>query len=472
MKTKTAMTILVIVLLAAGLRLAFMGVTPWDWDEPVYTRIANNVQSMGHPSLDIGGEEEWYTYHPPFHFWLLSGWYALIGDDTIWAGRLFSSLAATICVVLLMVLVWEISQDKQLTLFAGFLFATDGWFGYTSLLVKLDTTAVAIGIAGLILFVQALKTPKTGLFIATGLVIGIATIYKHVAAVFLLTIAIHWLITKGNRRQHLIVLAAAGFVIVLYILGMAIFVGEPFTHATVVQVRRTLGQQEARGLQYGLVETLQAMFNTYWAFSGTVLVLFIGGIISIWMGRLHWQGEEHWLAVITAWALAALLMLGGIKLRNPHYLVYAIPPATVLVAEFLLGLIEQRRNKLAGRLLAVLLVMSFSTFSIRATRFSPTNALGELQYQMDQLPADVTVLSEESICALIDQPCYPFGHYQTAGQIASIPGGKPQYVVVYTTTTQKPPQTEAVLELISEGQVIYSISGWKETLTIIQVESP
>lgn len=468
MNKKTAMLVMVIILLAAGMRLAFLKATPWDWDEPVYTRIANNVQTLHYPSLNIDGEGEWYTYHPPFHFWNLSGWYALIGDDSIWAGRLFSSLAATTCVALLMVLVWVTSQDRKATLLAGFLLAIDGWFGYTSLLVKLDTTAVAIGMAGLILFTQALKNQKTSWFIAAGLVIGMAVIYKHVAVVFLLTIAIHWLITKGNSKQHLSVLSAAGGVIVLYILGMAVFVGDPFIHATIVQVRRTLGLQEARGLQYGPMEALQAMAQTYWAFGGSVLTLGVGGLTAVLIARQHRQGKEP-LAVVTAWMLAALLMLGGIKLRNPHYLVYAIPPAVALTGVLLVEL-EKLHHRTALSLLAIVLTLNVGTIAIRAVNFSAVNALGGVQAKMAELPPDATVLTEESICALIAQPCYPFGHYQTDGQIASIPGGEPQYVVVYTTTTQKPPQTEAVLELISEGQVIYSISGWKETLTIIQVD--
>jgi 4-amino-4-deoxy-L-arabinose transferase-like glycosyltransferase len=336
--------------------------------------------------------------------------------------------------------------------------------------VKLDTTAVAIGMAGLILFTQAMRNQKTSWFVAAGLVIGAAVIYKHIAVVFFLTIAIHWLITKGNRRQHVLVLITAGSIVALYILGMVIFVGEPFTQATIVQIRRTLGLQEARGLQYGPTEAFRAMAQTYWAFGGSVLSLGIGVLTAILISKSHRQDKSP-LAIITAWALAAFLMLGGIKLRNPHYLVYALPPAIALTSIVIVEL-EKLHHRIALWLFAILVVLNLGTAIIRLANFSAVNALEEVQTQMAELPPDATVLTEESICALIAQPCYPFGHYQSEGQIATIPGGDPDYVVVYTTTTQKPPQTEAVLELIAEGRVIYSISGWKETLTIVQVESP
>lgn len=476
MSTNSKMTLLILaaVLMATLLHIGYIGQTPWDWDEPVYTRVAQQTGEWGHPTLNIDGQGKWYTYHPPFHFIVLNTWDKMVGSETIEAGRWLSSLVAIATVVLAMAWVGITQQDGYKVALTGLLLATDGWFSYSSLLVKLDTTAIMVGLTGMIGFSLALFYKRQWLYIAAGTIIGMATVYKHVAAVFLVAIAVHWLLSRPRRNQeHLLVIGTALAILAVYVLGMLLFVGDPFIEATQVQVRRTLGLQEARGLDYGLTEVVEAMFQTYWAFLGTIIVLVIGTLYALWLAWQNHRGYFQEMTPIVAWMLSAVVMLGAIKLRNPHYLPYAIVPASILTSHLLVNLFHDRyyRRRWASwavRLLVVIMFLNASSAAIRFTNFSQNNALEELTGKMMQLDHQANVVAEEPVCALVPQPCYVLGKHQTEDRLASIPGGV-DYIVVYTSKTQKPPQTPAILNRLAQGEVIYTTSGWKETLTVVAV---
>lgn len=464
-----------VLLLAYAIHVVFLAFTPWEWDEPVYTNIATQTLRHGYPAFQTLPDEvqpEFYPYHPPFHFHVLANVYRVAGDPSILVGRVWSSFVATLVVGMGMLITLQITYQPKVALLAGVLLAIDGWFAYTSLLVKLDTSATLLGLIGLACWIRARRTDAVAWSILAGMFIGMAAIYKHVAIVFAVGIAIHWLLTRRDSALHIWALGAVALIGVLYLIGMAVFVGEPFLNATAVQIRRALGLQIGRGLNnYGLTEVVQALTNTYWAYLGTLFYSGVGVLVSMWRLWESWRGRDHALSPVAGVVLAAVMVLGFVKLRNPHYLVYLIAPAVIMATVHIWLWWRSRKSWLRRLAVGVIVVVVFlhgASFTIRAVSFSQSNALAEVQRVFaTQVDRDAVVVAEEPVCAMIAQPCYKIGVYNTAQRLAEI---QPDIIVVYSSLTQDPPDSPALLDLMASGDPRFTTQGWKERITIIVLD--
>lgn len=459
--------------LSLVLHVIFIRVTPWDWDEPVYTSIGQATQQLGFPSFQVNqlGEAAWYPYHPPFHFYLLANWYKLVGSNDIEAGRLLSSLSAVLTVGAAMTFTYILTRKKASTLAVGGILALDGWFNYTSLLVKLDTTATLIGLLGMTAYILAWKRNALHWVIVAGLFIGLAAIYKHVAGLFILAIALHWVLRRGRGKVQLPVLIITGGILLIYVFCMLVAVGDPYWDATFVQLKRSLGLQVSRGLNYGLTEALQALAQTYWAFAGSLLVVGAGLLITTVRTWQHLRAKK-WLSILTLWVAAAAILLIGVRLRNPHYLVFLIVPAAIRVG-LQIGIwwnAGAKWRRLAIVFSVAVITLNLCTLGIRFLQFGQSYALQNVQNYMAAMPSDMVVLSEEPVCALIlasQTQCYKFGIYNTEEELRRI---QPDIIITYSSITQRPPSDEGILNLLGAlGEPDRQFIGWKETLSILHV---
>lgn len=471
-KWQFVLAYLLIVGVAFASHLFFVTRTPIDWDEPVYTQVALGVQQLGYPSLGqkMGEANGYYPFHPPLHFFVLASWNEAIGTASIEWGRVLSSLIATATVAVAMLFTYRFTASKGSTLIAGMLLAMDGWFSYSSLLVKFDTAAILIALIGMWLVIEALQG-RSKLAILAGLLLGLAAVYKHIAVIALISVVIHWVVTRGDGRGTHRIIICASLVIAAYFVIMITTVGDPYIQASLVQIRRTLGLQEARGLQYGIPEAIEALAQTYWAFGGTLLMMLIVPLTLGLMAKFHRDDSEYsaWLP-LTIWIGVTIVVLAGLRLRNPHYLSYLIVPGYILAAIFLRGWLE-RPGILRRVSIALIVLVSLSnvvTWGIRLG-FSGQDSLRAVQQAMATMPPDdIRVISEEPICVLIQQPCTKFGFAQTESRIAAI---DPQIVIVYRTVTQAPPETDAIAALLSRGVLIYPpFVGWRDTIEILGIQ--
>ncbi len=463
-----AIAFLLVLLLALVVRLGFISLTAWDWDEPVYTAVSNAVNEVGFPSFRTGAEEPvWYSFHPPFHFFVLANWYNLVGQHSIEAGRVLSSLIATATVAAAMLFTLTLTKSRATALLVGFFLAIDGWFSYTSMLVKFDTAAILLGVVGLTLFLLSQKRADLRFAVLAGLFIGLALIYKHVAGIFLLAVVLGF--RRKNSDNHLFAVSIALLVGLLYVVFMGLVVGEPFTHASIVQVRRVLGSQEARGLNYGLAEVVQALGTTYWAFGGTLVFLAFGLGATVLRGFQHiMRRKQLERLLLTAWTLAALTMLVLVRLRNPHYLGFLIVPTTIAGAIQLVDWWQRRGwwKLVVVGITVVITLLNLTTFAIRLFQVESGNAFAELQQVMTDLPQAAVVIAEEPICGLIEQTCYRMGVTQSEARIAE---ADPDFVIVYTSITQRPPTAPDLQRLIARGTEVARVSDWKAVIVIIYV---
>lgn len=489
-KTRWFWIVFMLVLdISTAIHLIFLNITPREWDENVYLNIVTSVLRLGYPSLNFNqGNLQFFPYHPPFHFYAMAIWFAITGDISVYNGRIFSTIIAVTTVVVAMLLVRICFNNKKAALITGFILATDGWFSYTSLLIKFDTAATLIGMLGFLLYIQAWKLRSIRRGIAAGIILGFAASYKHVGIVAAFAVALHFvllMVTSVIHKEvelpkiklHLLVLFCTGVVVLTYMAGMALTVREPYIDATTVQINRALGVQVSRGLNYGLGEAVQALVQTYWAFFGSIFLLVISNIIAIRKTWKHFRAQELEISPLTSWVLASTIMLAGVRLRNPHYLVYAIVPSAMLVglqlAKWMNGLTLQQlgilvkmriqqittKEKIAVGILAFLFTASMFAGVIRSGIFSGNDVLARIDQKLDEIPPDTVIFSEETVCAMASQECYAFDTIKNAERIKAL---KPDLVIVYLTTTQSPP--DLIWELIiNDAEEIkdWTVNDWK-----------
>ncbi len=445
--------ILSVLVVTLVIHLAFIPLTPRESDENVYLNITTETLFLGYPHLNLhqSGEPEWFPYHPPFQFWLWSIWSRIFGLSIL-SLRWFSSLVSVAMVGMTMWFTHLVAQHKGATLMAGAMLSVAGWFSYTTLLVKIDSTSALTGIGGLIALLIATRNKTRRWWILAGALLGLATAWKHVGGYVIISAALYGLFTRKaeiQSRRYVIAFFVAIAVVFAYFLFMMVVVQDVYIDATAIQIRRSLGLQQARGLDFGLGELLNALTQTYWAFGGSVLTLVLAGLLAVWYSWQHVQGKDQWLAPLTVAVIGSVIMLTGVRLRNPHYLVYAEWSARAFLAVlFVRQIIDKRRFwKLARGLLVVIIVLDFVTLGIRALIFSENDAFARLEESLAQLPAEAVFLSEESVCAMVEQRCYSFD----TTSIDELEADPPWYVVVQDTLVLDPPQTVEVQELIDSS---------------------
>jgi len=413
--------------------------------------------------------------------------------------------------------VYQTTRRKRPTLIAGLILATDGWFSYTSLLVKLDTSAIFIGLLGVWLLYVGLQSEATArqrwYQILGGAVIGLAATYKHVAVVFVVALAFHGLYYRFWLHKpsfHRAAFVASVLVCIAYVIVMIATVGSDYTNATMQQVNRVIGIRSSPGLNPSLGTALRVLVDTYVAFLGSVGISIFGGalafstvgtaIIGMVLSRLplrkekrkngekrnnSQQREESPYSFFIALSLCAIGFLFVIQLRNPHYLGYGEVPISIVVAGWLDLAMDYKISKgflsssvmakIAYILLAVILLLNVRTLSIRIFDFgSKTDVLMMAkEVILERIPPGSRIVSVQSVCKSIAQEDYICIEFKDVIHQGEIDRFAPDAVIEYDTPTTHRQQSDAMSHLLSlpgPEDILSTFTGWKnDTVTVVWV---
>jgi hypothetical protein len=350
------------------------------------------------------------------------------------------------------------------------LVSSDGWLVYTNRLNLIENSMIPIGLAGLWVYAVALRKKRVWYYTLAGVVLGFATIYKHTGIYFLLVPVINWLLIRENGRHHALLLRAAALVVLAYIVGMYLVWGNEYLSQSWVQIQRTYGGMGARGVNYGIGEVIQAIVDRYWIFFTTIICL-IAGSVTVMVRLVQYirkrQPPDH--SILLSWSIAAIAFLGIIALRAPHYFIIVLVPLYAFLAAELMPLFRQKTIALATPLLLiVVLALNFVTWHMRFVQRTDNALLATYDYAAQYIPADARVLTEECIGPLLKQPYYKLDTHDREEQLEKV---KPTHLILYFSTTQKPPTSQALETLIQRSLLIRRITGFKEEIYIYQVES-
>jgi 4-amino-4-deoxy-L-arabinose transferase-like glycosyltransferase len=462
-----------VIAFAAFFRLFLIGERPgFEWDEPVYGAIAQHSAEHGLPALrpEGGGiATQPYLYHPPFDVIIKGWWISITGNPEVGNLRLLAGLASLIMLGLAYWLVRNCT-DRVTALLATVLLATDGWLIYTNRLNLIENILMPLGLAGMVAYSYAIKRGSAWLYGLAGALLALAFVYKHIGIVFLVVPLVYLLFFSDNRKNHIFLYISAAIVIVTYFSAMYLVWGNEVFSQNWVQIQRSLGLIESRGLNYGLAQVFEALVKTYWIFFTTLAAL--ATCLSLLAWRLYrWlrRGERPAQPLLFSWAVTAFVLLSVTSLKAPHYLIVMLVPLYLYLAtEVATWLKQLKSNRLRWGLVAAVLVLNLVTWNVRFMLQSDNALLETYRFVGANVPANARVLTEETIGAGIRQPYYKLDRHKTADELAKI---KPDYIILYYSTTQKPPDSQALEKLVKEGQWLTEIRGFKERIVVYRVTS-
>lgn len=471
--------VLLIFCIAAVMRLYEIDIRPGlEWDETVYFQIAKNTMTTGFPNLRSEGFEPYhiYLYHPPIDFLVRATWLDLTGGDNIASLRILSTLSSLYTFLVLFNLVWLVTDQNAALLVLLFL-VTDGWLNYTNRLNLIENTQMLWVSIALTSYYISQKKELGKWHVLTGVLIGWSIIYKHTGIHILGVPLIMALFERKEWRKHGLVVASAIVVGCLYIAIMTISYGDVFLNNTWVQIQRALGSVESRGLNFDLSKTIAVIYNTYWVFFTTVAALIISVPIAILNARRLKNGTLGNERLFFAWYLSSLAFLAMVALKAPHYLIILLIPTYLMIGVYCYRLFSiYAELKIVKAVLLVvltaLLVANIGTWNFRFIQHQPDDAMQEtidfFAEELKGLDAPV-VLTEETLGVMLPENAIYWNlHYRRAdaGIISTA-----NYVVLYNTLTQDPPDSPLIDELLQRAVLVRQFEGFKETIRIYEIVS-
>lgn len=461
-----------ILLMAGTLRFCYIRTRPgFEWDEPLYEKIAQNTLEYGYPTLEVeGGHPMPNLYHPPFDHYLKAFWFEVTGASGIGQARILSA-AESIFMLLLSYLLVRYVAGREAAVVALILTSTCGWIVYTNRLDLLENGMMPIGVIGLLLYAVAFKKDRCVYYILSGVVLTMAAMWKHTGLVFLMVPFFTWLLTRKAGEHHLVLLLVAGIVILFYVAAMSYVFGEAYWIQSEVQVRRALGigMVEYRGLAYGWREVAQALTKTYWIFFITIACLIVGPvmvIVRLIQCVFHRRQPHH--PILLSWAVAGILLLAVVALKSPQYWVIMLVPLYAFLASELRAVLKRADALTVSAVLVVVMGLNLQTWYMLIVQH-PENALLETyDFAASFIPADAKVLTEECIGVQLGQEYFNVQIHRAEEDLERI---DPTWVILYYSATAKPPASPGLDALLQRSTFVTSFSGFKEEIKIFRVES-
>lgn len=486
-------------LLLAATALRFVGLAHHpasDWDESNYFAVSRNFAEHGDVAAKTpyGQTHEVYLYNPVFYFWIVGTWFRLVGPSLLHARWI--AAGASVLTLLMLGLMLRSVIGKWALLAVGLL-ALDGWMIFTNRVGWMENLGFAFAVGGLWLYERALAKPTIPRFLATGLVLAWATVFKHQFGYFIVAVLICWIVLRKHHREHLVmfgVIIAGG---ALYLVAMLTWHGTDYRREMGGQVMRLLGEKSSRGSVTGSGQLITALENQYAIYFGMLVGLAVAGTWVVYrMVQIAWRltfgYAREWRrfftertirhrwdyafervsgnALLFAWAAATFIcFVLTAKVRLAHYTFLVIVPLYCYLAAELKDYV-QRKPWSAGRKLAtaslVLVVAGsglFATYERMAT--DSRDAFAQTAVWIDQnVPAGSLVITEEPIGNNTpDNVTYCKMDHAAACEKAA------QYLVVYETITFQPPDSPAIVRMRREGTQLAQFRDFKATITVYRL---
>lgn len=399
--------------LSAGtaLRLWQLAAKPdWQYDEGVYTRVATNLLQHGTLSEHITVNTPWqpFLYQPPFYFTVLARWFALTGPS-IYHARIFGVLCSVVTLAMLHRIVLRI-HGPRVALFVMLPVIFDGWLLYIQRCSYIENPLLMLVTAGILLYQWALDKPSWQRFAAAGGMLGFAAVFKHTGVYSIGAVALCWLILRREHRKHLILLISFAVVVVAYVAWMVHTFDVPghdwYVHQTMVQIRRVLGLQHSGGTVTSPVKFLHLLLAQYRVFTASLLFAAAGFCIGL-RRVLQCYRARSWdpagrNALFFSWMTAGVVVFGMSSLRFPQYFALILVPAYCFFWSEVWQWDRDVRVKITAAGLAVL--AGCLSFWMRVPSQND-NVFSDVQaYAAAHIPAHATVITEETIGDLINQP--------------------------------------------------------------------
>lgn len=462
--------------LGAVMRFWQIGSRPgWDWDEPVYANIIGN--EAVHHTITL--KEQWgvnsspWLFHPPFHFLIAGEWFRLTGVGVTQA-RVWGASMAMVAILLLYFALRRMTSS-QLALAACGLLLIDGWMVYAARVSSIENSLMVLILLAIWFYWRAMQAPTRTKFVAAGVLVGMAVIYKFTGAYLLVAVGINWLIQRDKKlgRRHLQMIGACLAVVAIYLGVMTVVYWKGgidwFWMDNGVQVGRTLALNGSRGSFSTFGALISPLFHQYWVFVGTIIavaasMVLVGVRLVQCLKARSWQPVRA-NSVLFAWVTASIISFGSIGLKFPTYFQLLLVPMYVyLVAELgpKFGQGGRRRRMVMCAAVVVLVALGALAFNWRIVD-QTSNAMGQtLAYARTNIPQNAIVVGEQPIGVMIPQQYCDL--YRTAACQS-----RAGYIITYRSDQHPIPTNTALAQLLAHAQQVAQYRDFKQTITIWRI---
>ncbi|HXS66802.1 MAG TPA: glycosyltransferase family 39 protein [Streptosporangiaceae bacterium] len=399
-----------VLLAAAAVRLWQLGRSPaWQWDEAVYWNVAVNVQHGAlteHPLSGVAWQP--FLYQPPFYLLMLAGWFDAFGA-TIYHARLMGVTSIMLTFALIFRLLWKVHGPK-VALFAIIPVIFDGWLIYIQRVSYIENVLLLIIVGAFLLYQRALEKPSWHRFALAGIALALAAIFKQTGAYALVAVLLCWLIVRRAHKGHLVLLGAAFAVILAYIVAMHRMYDLPgrpwFTNQSLVQLRRVLGLQQSGGTLTSPGALIHLLEAQYRYFVPSVLVGLTALVVALRkLGQCYrarsWEPAQP-NALLFSWMASGVVIFGFSSLKFPQYFALILIPSYLFLWTEVARADWSRAWKTAVPAVAV--VASVGCFALTVPAYSYNTLAKTAEYAAAHIPPNATVVTEQSIGDLINQP--------------------------------------------------------------------
>jgi 4-amino-4-deoxy-L-arabinose transferase-like glycosyltransferase len=460
--------LVLVVAIATGLRFWRLRSAPgWEWDEPNYTTIASNLGLHGRLEIrhDILSPPSDYLFHPPFYFFLLAGWFELVGYG-IFEARILVALSSLVLLVLCYLLFRR--RLGVLALVPVLAIACDGWLVFSNRVAWFDHLMLVLGVTGLLLYERARDIRTETAYALAGTTLGLAAVFKHLGVYFLLAVGIHWLLTRGSRRGHAVLFASAGGVVALYVATMFAVFGGDYWHASRVQLGRASGTWESGGGSVASAADIGPVLDQYRLFYTTIAITIAGlvllGIRAVRMIRSRSRAPVEEIGVTFSWLVAGLVFFAALQIRFPQYFMMVLIPLYGYVAIETLRWLPGRGRAVTGAAVLVLVAILAAdgvTFWQRIASRDDNALKAVAAFANARIPASDVVITEQPVGVLIRQP------YCETWKVDKCAGA--QWLIDYRTQLFEPQQVDVVDRLARAGRKVATFRGFKETIAVYEL---
>jgi len=434
--------------------------TGLEVDEPIYRDAAISVLQHGYPAIRPAYQHPYipFLYHPPFYFYMLAGWFYLWGSTSYFTGRMYSVITSVIVLLQLYLFTRRVFGWKRALLVLG-LVGSDVWVIFTNQAIYIENSLLLLVIPAIWAYWCATSSSTSsrarnlGWYILAGLFAGCAIIYKHIGGFLVIVFVLHLCLRRKHLLGHAVLGGMIALVVECYVLAMHLVFGSLYDHATLHQVYRTVGLKAAPGLNADLLTMLHVIWNRYWIFFITIIVL-VGGSILCLVRYVQGVFRLRKIAqpVIVCWALGGVFFAAVISLKNPHYTILWIIPLYVLLAQEIADvfwisplqvsgfrLSQYIQIRVLGVIVCVLVLVGNNfTYQGRFVNLPPDPLLGVASYTNETVPSTGLVLTKNYIGVDLQPPFLDIDLITTPKQIFQ---RKISYMVLYWSESEPLPSS-------------------------------
>ena len=358
-----------------------------EYDEAVFMDVARNIQRLDLPFRSLGEQGQPAFEHTPLYLYVLS-LYAQPSENGIFGARLVT-LAFGLGSVWLTFEIGRRIRDPLAGFVAALLLAINAFFALHTFFVRMEVPMVFAMLAGLYLLLASENARRTGLILAAGVMLAIATLFKEIAILFAGWCAVY--VILDCRRHHRVFVLPCIALIMPSVLAVALWVNWAWSLSPIAfaaSIRRWMNSMAAVNLYDPRATVGMGHWVQQLAFDLLGVAFVIGLTISLVVTLRQRKGRPSPTQILLwGYLLSALAISFLVRLKELRHLIGILPVAALIIGTSIdwAGLIERIRTS-RNRLMKAAFASVAIAFLLAASPLRlPTGPAGNVSSWLDTL---------------------------------------------------------------------------------------